>query len=233
MANKMLWVIGNRSGSLGEQVYKSAPFSDNKYSWVLGTDREEVDVTSQNALDGYCRNIARRYPTTSLDVAYCAGVNHLAGLGELDMKNVEDTFDVNVIGFIRLMDSIAAIIPNANVVAVASDAARTAMRRSISYCSSKAALVHAVKCAARELAPRIRVNAVSPSIIDGTPMSLDVDARVMEQRGWSRQEMTRYEMAAIPMARRATRSEVAQVILSTLNGPKFQTGANIEITGGK
>jgi pteridine reductase len=107
------------------------------------------------------------------------------------------------------------------------------MRNSIAYCSSKAALVQAVRCAARELAPHVRVNAVSPAIIEHTPMTTNIDAAVQLQRGWSEEEALEYERKLIPMGRRATKEEVAQVVLQTLAGPQFMTGSNIEITGGK
>lgn len=107
------------------------------------------------------------------------------------------------------------------------------MRRSITYCASKAALVQAVRVAGRELAPWVRVNAVSPGIIDETPMTVSIDREVMEQRDWTREQALEYERSLIPMGRRGNKGEVADLIMHTLLGPVYMTGANIEINGGK
>ena len=64
-------------------------------------------------------------------------------------------------------------------------------------------------------------------------MTYAIDSEVQRQRGWTLAEAQEYERSMIPMGRRATKREVAQLVLNTLEGPVFMTGSNIEITGGK
>ena len=232
-----LWVIGASDYNLGMTVLERADeFWD--YAYITTTDEQICDVTEQLSIErvlGQFRNWGCGRQGIGLDIVYSAGINLLNPIPYVDEIDIWQTFNVNVLGFIRLMKGVVKVFPegNVNVVAVASDAARVAMRNSINYCASKAALVQAVRVAARELAPTIRVNAVSPAIIEGTPMTTQIDAEVRLQRGWSEEEALAYERTMIPMQRRATKEEVADVILSTLNGPAFMTGSNIEITGGK
>lgn len=247
-----LWIIGASDFNLGMAIANNARELCD-YKEIVCTDTE-VDVTSPEALDFRLDKIMDSSPETGVDIVYCAGVNMLDAIADVHEVDLWNTFDVNVMGFIRLMRAVANKFPKlsskpsgpdesesqqlknqsrVNVVAVASDAARTPMRRSISYCASKAALVQAVRVAARELAPFVRVNAVSPAIIDGTPMTVNVDAEVQRQRGWTVVEALEYERKTIPMGRRGTAYEVSQLVLSTLEGPVFLTGSNIEITGGK
>jgi NAD(P)-dependent dehydrogenase (short-subunit alcohol dehydrogenase family) len=236
-------VIGATDFNLGMTIANNA--ANRFYKEVFTTDTE-VDVTSPEALDFYLDKVMDSSPETGVDIVYCAGLNLLDAIADVAEVDLWNTFDVNVMGFIRLMRAIAQKFPRdinrfqklenqqrVNVVAVASDAARTPMRRSISYCASKAALVQAVRVAARELAPYVRINAVSPAIIDGTPMTVSIDAEVERQRGWSMVQRLEYERSMIPMGRRAEGWEVAQLVLNTLEGPVFLTGSNIEITGGK
>jgi len=242
-----LWIIGAEDYNLGMTVAKVAS-DDWYYRAIYTTDEQTGDVTSQEGLIKFLREAREYSPETGIDIAYCAGLNMLDAIEDVDEINLWSTFNVNVLGFIRLMKAIIQVyyrepypltLPTltpqitTNVVAVASDAARVAMRRSITYCASKAALVQAVRVAARECAPYIRVNAVSPGIIEGTPMTTSIDAEVRVQRRWTEEQHLDYERSQIPMQRRATKFEVADLIIQTLLGPAYLTGSNIEITGGK
>lgn len=231
--NRNLWVIGSGENTLAEQIHSDTKI-DN-YKAILATGQGEVDVLSGHEIRSYLGHIMEWQPDmTQLDIVYCAGFNRLSALGSIERFPLHRHFEVNVQGFIWLLDSIVQTgLQRANVVAIVSDAARTAMRTSIAYCSSKAALAHAVKCGARELAPNHRVNGVSPSVIADTPMTEYVDEQVQKLRGWTHKEALEYEASLIPMRTRVTKAEVADVVRATLNGPWFQTGAIIDITGGK
>lgn len=238
---RALWVIGASDTNLGRAVVDLAKRTQTdadeggRYAKVYDTDVQKADVTFPVHIDAYVQKL-RDFGVRDLDIAYCAGINRLDDIYRIDEMDMYQTFDVNVMGFIRVLRSVLRVYgskPGLSVVAVASDAARNPMRNSIAYCASKAALVQAVRVAAREMAPLARVNAVSPAIIDDTPMTWAIDAEVRKQRGWSDEEAREYECSLIPMGRRAEKSEVARVILQTLAGPDFLTGANIEITGGK
>jgi Dehydrogenases with different specificities (related to short-chain alcohol dehydrogenases) len=240
-----LWVIGANDYNLGTTV---ADVADEEmfYKFISRTDTD-VDVCAQGPLDKHLRKLREESPETGIDIAYCAGINLLDAIADVDELGLYQTFNVNVMGFIRTLQAVAKVYSDfiddedrpptpqttCNVVVVASDAARTPMRRSINYCASKAAVVQAMRVGARELAPHVRVNAVSPGIIDGTPMTTSIDAEVMLQRNWSRYQLDEKELAAIPMQRRGTKWEIADMILLALNGPAYLTGSNIEITGGK
>ena len=231
---KDLWIIGSGEGTLAETIYKETSRID--YGATLHTGVGEVDITNPYEIREHLNYLSGWQPgLDQLDIVYCAGFNRLAPLGKVQNFDLNHTFDVNVKGFIWLLDAIAAtaVIPKANIVAIVSDAARTAMRTSIAYCASKAALAHAVKCGARELAPQHRVNGVSPSVIAATPMTQYVDEQVQKLRGWTHREALDYESSLVPMKTRVTKDQVAQVVKSTLDGPWFQTGAIIDITGGK
>ena len=80
------------------------------------------------------------------------------------------------------------------------------------YCASKHAVEGLVKCAALELAPRVRVNAVSPGWVD-TPMSR-ADIEATARRGDMRAETLRSEISAgLPLGRPVNADEVANLVL--------------------
>lgn len=95
----------------------------------------------------------------------------------------------------------------------------------ISYCSSKAALLHASKCMARELAKHnIRVNCVSPF---GVETDLNVETREKNPEAWDKL------IGKAPMKRAASPSEIAgAVTYLASDAASFTTGIDIPVEGG-
>jgi 3-oxoacyl-[acyl-carrier protein] reductase len=235
---KALVIGGTTEGGLGEQIARELRLRDH-YDFeseatldikTLVPDREELDVSDQSHINDY---VSHNGPFDF--IIYCAGVNQLKWVEDIEQNRAMYEFTVNALGFALVFQAHEYHFPGwrGSAVAIASDAARNAMRGSLLYCSSKAALVQSVRCLARELSPRWRVNAVSPSIIEDTPMTQYIDETVPGFRGWDPEEMRKYERTQLPLGRRATRQEVASVVISTLFGPIYQTGSDVHVSGGK
>jgi 3-oxoacyl-[acyl-carrier protein] reductase len=110
------------------------------------------------------------------------------------------------------------------IVNVSSIAGRTGgALGSIHYSTAKGGLITFTKGLAKELAPfGIRVNAVSPGVID---------TRYHEQ--FSTPEMMKGYVAGIPLGRVGTPNEVASVIcFLASNASSYLAGETIEINGG-
>jgi NAD(P)-dependent dehydrogenase (short-subunit alcohol dehydrogenase family) len=231
------WVIGGLSG-IGAAVVErlreceKQDIDDLASDWRLSlkVTGENVDVTDPIAIRSF---IDRHTPFD--EVVYCAGIQRLGFLGHYIRQNVKKIFAVNVLGFINVLDTLRMVQASQplSVVAIVSDASHVAMRGSIGYCASKAALAQAIRVAARETAPDWRVNGVSPGVVADTPMSDYIDKMVPVMRGWTVEQAAEYEQSLIPMRRRAQKAEVAQVVIDVLRGPEYMTGSIIEITGGK
>lgn len=171
-------------------------------------------------------------------IVYSAGVNNLAWVSDLAMDSLNvliETFMVNTFGFIDLMAIHEREFPgrSGSAVVITSDAAERPMRGSTAYCASKAATNAAMRCMARELAPRWRINAVAPGMTDGTRMTDKLDADIPAFRGWTPEKAREYEQSQIPAGRRATVYEVADLAVSVLNGPEYMTGSIVTINGGR
>ena len=172
-------------------------------------------------------------------MVYSAGINELCWIKDIDdyhsgnYTNFTRVLDVNVTGFARVLGSLIGYHPLESVVAISSDAATRPMRGSLMYCASKAALDMAVKCAARELAPETRVNAVAPGMTDGTVMQEYIDKAVPEFRGWTPEAARSYENSQNPMGRRATTDEIAHAVVDVLFGPEYMTGTIVTVNGGR
>lgn len=109
------------------------------------------------------------------------------------------------------------------IINTASVSGMVAMPNYISYNISKAGVIEMTKCLALELAPQIRVNAISPGYVL-TPM----------QESEYTQEQISACASKIPLRRLGQPQEVADLALFLSSpGAKFATGHNFVIDGGE
>lgn len=85
---------------------------------------------------------------------------------------------------------------------------------------------------AKELGNGWIVTAVCPNSIEGSDMINEVIDRMVDLRGMSRVEADEYNANAVPLKRRQTMSEVAQMIAMALEANQFMTGSVFEAPGG-
>lgn len=153
-----------------------------------------------------------------------SGVPLRGPLMQLAPAEIQETLVTNLVGptllIRRLLDG--HWLANASIIAVGSiSATRSLPNRSV-YSASKAGLEHLCRSLAAEVAPRrIRVNIVSPGVID-TPFL-----------GGDEPALQAWVSAHVPMQRVGTSEEVAEVVrYLTLEAPDYVTGARIVVDGG-
>lgn len=226
-------VIGGNSG-IGKATAQWLNEKDVRV--VLTPTVEELDVRVGSSVGEYIAKMTEGlHPNDRIEVVYSAGVNELEWIGELSEHALRQIWEVNVNGFLRVLDALRVNqIQDARIVAISSDAAERPMRTSIAYCSSKAALNMAVKCAAREMAGEgWRVNAVAPGMTSYTRMTHYIDHAVPQIRGWSAMEAMEYELQQAVIKRRAAPNEVAQAVQFFLEAPDYVNGAILAVNGGR
>jgi pteridine reductase len=90
------------------------------------------------------------------------------------------------------------------------------------YAMSKAALGQMIESLARDLAPRVRVNAVAPGVVafpdDGPEASPDLQAAYL---------------ARVPLARAGTPAEAAKAVAFLALDAHYTTGATLRLDGGR
>lgn len=222
-------VIGGHSG-IGETTVKLLRKEHPKLE-LLVPPRLALDVTNRTSIKAV---MLREGPFS--DIVYSAGINQLGWVGDrqIGLKMV-DQFDTNCAGFVSVISEHLRCWPEqaTSAVAVSSDAGGIPMRGSVAYCASKAALNMAVRVMARELAPLYRINAISPGMVEDTPMTDYIDQTIPAFRGWTPDQALNYERQGTPTRRRATREEVAEAIVWALLGPEQMTGTIIDVNGGR
>lgn len=140
---------------------------------------------------------------------------------EVDEEEWDRTMDVNVKGPFLLVRSLAPLLadgPGGSVVNVADLSAFRPWPAYPHHSVSKAALVHLTRVMARELAPRVRVNAVAP----GTVLPPEDYGR--EERETSRRRTL--------LGTLGTPEDVVRTVLFLARSP-FITGEVVVVDGGR
>ena len=231
-------LITGGAGDIGRAA--AARFSEEGARVVL-LDSDEVGL--ERAAGEIRGVITRRVDVTDLaDVEAAFGALHeeLGGIDVLvngagiyrhsmvlDMSAEEwnETLAVNLTGVFAASKAAGALMAGQEtggvIVNLASVAAKRGSPLHAHYCASKAGLVGFSRALALELAPRVRVNAVAPGIIEGRMI-----ADMMAERGeaWRGQ---------IPLDRFGTPGDVAEAICF-LAGDKasYINGAVLNVNGG-
>ncbi|MBX3529439.1 MAG: SDR family oxidoreductase [Rhizobiaceae bacterium] len=182
-----------------------------------------LDVTSE---DDWTRAIATAEAMGGLHgLLNNAGVYRPGTIAETDAALWQQHVGVNQFGCYLGMRAAAPAIERSGggaIVNISSVAGQRGSDNAFAYCATKWALRGMSRAAARELAPRgIRVNCIFPGIID-TEM-LDP---------WTEADH-RTRVAAVPMKRKGSANEIAEVALFLLSQrSSYMTGAEIAVDGG-
>ena len=158
-----------------------------------------------------------------------AGVTRFIPFDDLDAVTAEiwdSLYKINVESIFFCCREAAKVMPEGScIVNLASVAGMLPRGSSIPYAVSKAAIIHLTKCLATVLAPKIRVNSVSPGAIQNTRWNAtnpDFD-------------MDKYQARAkvTPMKRLGEPSDIADAILYLASEQaSYITGANLPVEGG-
>ncbi len=148
----------------------------------------------------------------------------------LEGMKIEDwnrVFAVNVLGLFLVTRAAVPLLrrsPNGCIVNTCSIAGLRPSAQPLPYAASKAAVANLTKTLANALGPEIRVNAVAPGWMEGDWMK----RTLAENYEGLMARRARYT----PLKRCCTADDVADTMLSLINGNRFVTGEIIIIDGG-
>jgi len=169
--SKNILIIGANS-LIGQEVINLAQAAGD---YVIATSRSELATPADTffMLDPNEDLSALDELPESIDaLLYCPGSVTLKSIQRLEISDIQEDMKINFEGAFHI---IKKVLPNlkkgdgASVVFISSVAATTGMTFHSSIASSKAALEGLAKSLAAELAPRVAVNCLAPSLTN-TPL---------------------------------------------------------------
>ncbi len=153
-----------------------------------------------------------------------AGISHIALLQDTDVEKWNELINTNLSSvFFTSKLAIPKMLAekSASIINISSIWGNIGASMEVAYSATKGGVNAFTKALAKELAPsNISVNAISCGVID-TAMN----------HCFSDEEMSAL-VDEIPAGRLGTPSEVAELVLSLVNSPKYLTGQIIGIDGG-
>jgi 3-oxoacyl-[acyl-carrier protein] reductase len=160
-----------------------------------------------------------------------AAMTHFVPFQDLDGMKAEywdDILNVNVKGAFFCARAASKAMKESGggaIVNIASVAGTRAIGSSIAYAASKAALINMTVALARVLGPEVRVNAVAPGFIETRWLKTGLGDQVYEAG-------KAMQIKQAPLKAVCTPENVAQLVLSLIEGADLVTGECITIDGG-
>jgi NAD(P)-dependent dehydrogenase (short-subunit alcohol dehydrogenase family) len=159
-------------------------------------------------------------------LVYCPGSIRLKPFARLTERDFEEDLALNLMGAVRALQgslpSLQRAAGGASVVLFSTVAVGTGMPFHASVASAKGAIEGLTRSLAAELAPRVRVNAVAPTVTD-TPLA----GRLLGSEEKRRAAAARHPLEAVGDA-----SDVAKAVLWLLCDAPMVTGQVIPCDGG-
>lgn len=183
---------------------------------------EGLDVTDPSACDDFAKRVAGRFGAIHAIVP-SAGIYRSKPFADLTFADWQETMSVNLDGVFNTLHPLLPVLAdNGSITLLSSRAGHGGGSAGhVHYGATKGAMLSLARGLARELGPRIRVNAVSPGVIE-TPMIGTALAVYGED-----------VLAQTPLKRFGRADDVAAAILFLSSGlASFITGETLQVNGG-
>lgn len=182
----------------------------------------KADLASTDSFDELQSGITALYPEVDI-IIHAAGLYQYIALADLSYAQWNRQININLNANYYLIKCLLPYLSeHSAIVNIASISGYQGSIAHTAYSTAKGAIVALTKSLALELAPRTRVNTVSPGLID----------TVMIYRGMSDEKRAAY-IEATPLKRLGQPEEIAQVIKFLCSSDaSFITGENIHVNGG-
>lgn len=181
----------------------------------------KADISSTTAIDTLKAEICQLY--TEVDfLIHSAGLYQHIELADLDYAEWNHQINVNLNSNYYLVKSLLPLFSEqSSIVNISSIAGHQGSIAHTAYATAKGGVIALTKSLAIELAPRTRVNTVSPGLIDTAMMKGMTD------------EKRSLMVQSTPLKRLGQPEEIAEVIVFLCSSAaSYITGENIHVNGG-
>lgn len=219
-------IVGASSG-IGFQLAKNLTEKGNK---VIALSRNIHDLNSLNNLTHYQVDISEEQPSFPAiegpinGMIYCPGTINLKPFRALKSEDYLNEFNINALGAVKTIKQYLPNLNNAgngNIVLFSTVAMQTGMAFHASIATAKGAVEGLTRSLAAEFAPKIRVNAVAPSLTN-TPLAEKLINAEAKLKGAEERH---------PLKKIGSTEDICQAVAFLLNA-NWVTGQIVHVDGG-
>ena len=161
---KNILIIGGTKG-IGKSIVDNLVDDNN----ITCLSRNKLDFQHQNFVHKEFDALADEYPEMdSLDcLIYCPGSINLKPISTLTLEDFRNDFEINVIGAVKAIKKYLPLLkksPSASILLFSTVATKLGMPYHASVSVAKSGIDGLVKTLGSELAPKVRINAIAPTI---------------------------------------------------------------------
>ena len=161
--NKIIIVGGSRG--IGKEIINDL-VDDNL---IINLSRNKPELTHTNLTHYNVDVLSSDLPDLEdvSSVIYCPGSINLKPISRISLDEFREDFEINVIGAVKVIQKYLPILKksnNASILLFSTVATKLGMPYHSTVAASKSAIDGLVKTLGAELAPKIRVNAIAPTI---------------------------------------------------------------------
>jgi NAD(P)-dependent dehydrogenase (short-subunit alcohol dehydrogenase family) len=164
-------VIGGNSG-IGAELVTILQSAGHRV--ITASRNENPNGVSHIQFDALKDSLsAEQLPEQLHGLVYCPGAINLKPFGRLTDDEFKQEYDLSVVGFVRVLRTVLPLLKKseaASIVLYSTVAVQTGMPFHASVAAAKGAVEGLTRALAAELAPRIRVNCIAPSLVN-TPLA--------------------------------------------------------------
>ena len=163
---KKIIIIGGSKG-IGKAITESL-LNDHQ---VINISRTSPEIQHDNLSHFSCDVLTDDLPEidTADGLIYCPGSINLKPFNRLNAEDFRTDFEINVIGAVKCIQAYTKALAaneSASIVLFSTVATKLGMPFHASIATAKSAIEGLTKSVAADLAPKIRVNAIAPTITD-------------------------------------------------------------------
>ncbi len=229
MDKRNIFIVGGSSG-IGLELVKS--LSGNQHEIYVGSRTNkalaEIPGVHHLALDVRAESLElEALPEMLHGLVYCPGTIVLKPFQRLTINDFLDDLNLNLLGAVKViqgcLNRLRKSADGASIVLFSTVAVKAGMAFHASVASAKGAVEGLTRSLAAEFAPRIRVNAIAPSLTD-TPLA---------QNLLSSEEKRQASAERHPLKRIGSPQDIAQLAAHLLSDTgAWITGQIIHVDGG-
>ena len=208
------------------EKFKSSYKSSNLFIFNL-------DITKEKKVTEFYQNVKSKFNGVD-HLINNAGVATLNLCKDLSVEEWDLVMSVNLRGmFLMTKHAIPLFNDNASILNISSQAARRAQRFTAHYNASKMGVIGFTRAVALELAPKVRVNAISPGTIGTEIIDNEINWRISRGYEKTREEVEYDWLHRIPMGRYQMPEDIAKAIVSFCSDTFSETtGETLNVSGG-